>query len=295
MRWAEQTLPISFLTGLAWFFAALVHLPYLLTAINQFCRLRQLPESIRPHTSLWRYWHQQVILQQSTMVSFWPDRLREPRWQARCRIQGADYLGSVLESQRPVILATLHYSSNSTLYYWLRSRGRRIAALSYITLNQLPPYRQKLLLIADEANELSGVPQLFGIEDLWDARDFLSSKPNMMMFAVDAPFGHRSETIVIDDLRLRVQTGAFRMAKICEAVVLPCLIRAKRGIQVEIQFGVPVSEDLIATQNHRAAAEHTMQELLALVKNCPEQCSVALVEWLQGPKDSPLPLRSQNE
>jgi hypothetical protein len=283
-RSAERTLPFFLFNAVIWLLAAGTQLLLLPSARKQLLRLRQLPESIRPVTSLWRYCYEQLTIRQSALVSFWPDRLHERQWQSRCRMIGHERVEEIFAQQRPVILATLHYSSPSTLYYWLRSLRWRAAAFSYVKLNQLPAYRHQLNSLADDVNGLTGVPQIFGLDELWEARDFLAGGPNLLLFAIDSPFGHRPETVVIDDLTLKVQTGAFRLAMICDATVIPVLIRAEPGMEVVIQFGTPVPAELIARQDHRATAEHLLTELLPWVSRCSEQSSEALVDWLQGPK-----------
>ena len=57
------------------------------------------------------------------------------------------------------------------------------------------------------------------------------------------------------------------------AVLVPCLIAAPRGLAVTIHFGTPVPDDLLADPARYAdAAGHAVRELLPLIRALPEQC-----------------------
>ena len=146
--------------------------------------LRRLPEALRSSVPGWRWywvvWSGRVALCMTHSLRFIPDRLRDARWQARCRIEGLDRPNDALAAGRPVILVTLHYGNLTELYHWLRARGMCVAFLADRELAQVPKYRAVLNSMADRVNGLDGVPRFFPTDQLWEARDFLSSPGRLL-------------------------------------------------------------------------------------------------------------------
>ena len=280
-RLAERLLPVALVRLCAWMIAAPMAFRELIGTGPTLNQLQRLPTSIRPQRSVWRLWRQRVAVNASSLVRFWPDRLQEPRWQGCCRLYNAEALDGILRT-RPVILATLHYCSLVVLCHWLRSRGWPMAALSARSSEHLPAYRKRLDSLADQQSGLADVPRFFGLDELWEARDFLSADArSLLLVAVDAPYGKRPLTVSVNDFELPIQTGAFRLAALSNAVVVPCLIRAVGGMGVEIRFGNPIPDHLIMDQRqHSAAAEQLFEELLPVIGECPEQCHADLVQGL---------------
>ncbi len=242
-------------------------------------RLRQflkLPPSIQPqgHAYLrpWRLWRRRTSLAMTKFVRYWPDRLPEARWQARCLLPGVERLDTVHAASRSAILATFHYGNLDELHHWLRARGLMAAILTAADLSRVSEYRAALNRARDVACGLSGIPRLFHVGQLWDARDFLSQPGRVLIVAVDA-WSRNNLVIRGDDCDYLIAPGALRLAAITGAAVIPCLIRSPRGLTSTIEFGVPVPDsDLADPSRHAAACEHIVRELLPMIRALPEQC-----------------------
>ncbi len=285
LRLAERLLPVPLLRLLLWPPAALLA-AYELTPARRTVRLfGRLPPSLRPSVSrgrwLWRLWTRRTALIMARFFRFWPDRLRAPRWQSRCRVHGAAQLDAVLDGGRPVILATLHYGCLTELYHCLRARGLMVAAVSARGEAQWSGYRKHLNALADEANGLTGLPRVYEVGDVWSARDHLAKPRRLLTITLDGYHGQRPVVVRGPDFCLRLGSGAVRLAAVAKAVIVPCLICAPRGLAVEIHFGTPVPDDLVADPcRHPAAAEHVVGELLPLIRALPEQCVDQLLSVL---------------
>jgi hypothetical protein len=277
LRLAERLLPVPLLRLLLWPPAAILSAYELTPARRTYHLFGRLPPSLRPSVSrgrwLWRLWTRRTALVMTRFFRFWPDRLREPRWQSRCRVHGAERLNAVLDGGRPVILTALHYGCLTELYHCLRARGLTVASVSARGEARWSEYRKRLNTLADEANGLTGLPRVYEVGDVWSARDHLAKPRRLLTITLDGYHGQRPLVVRGPDFCLRLGSGAVRLAAVTNAVIVPCLIAAPRGLAVEIHFGTPVADDLIADPcRHPAAAEHVVRELLPLIRALPEQC-----------------------
>jgi lauroyl/myristoyl acyltransferase len=98
--------------------------------IRQFDRL---PVSWWPPRSrsvrIWQIWRHWTRVNVTKLLTFWPDRLTNHRWQPRGRSTDLDALERLAAQGRPVILAILHYGPVTVLHYWLRAQGFAVASL----------------------------------------------------------------------------------------------------------------------------------------------------------------------
>ena len=77
-------------------------------------------------------------------------------------------------------------------------------------------------------------------------------------------------------------TGVLRLAAATGAVVMPCLITAGPSMSFAVHLGEPVPDELVVeADRHRAASDHLLRELLAVVSRHPGQSHVQLIENLQ--------------
>lgn len=275
LRLADRALPPAALRLLLWPAAAACAAYQLRHGGPDSRSFGRLPPSLRPREGrcrwLLRLWGGRTDLLTSKLVRYWPDRLREPRWQGRCRLLGAEALDAVLASGRPVILATVHYGNLSELGHWLRARGTAAAILSAIDVTRVSAYRDRVATLRDQAQGLAEVPRYLQIDNLWDVRDFLAVPNRVLVVAFDAY--HRRYVLVCgDDCDFRISTGAFKLAAIVNAVVIPCVTRAPRGLAVEIHLGRPVPDaDVITAPDPEAACRHIVREILHVTAPHPEQ------------------------
>jgi hypothetical protein len=199
-------------------------------------------------------------------------------------------LEAALGSGRPVMLATLHYGNLTELYHWLRSRGLAVAFIVARDLNRRTEYRNHVDSLADQANGLVGVPRLFQIDQLWEAREFLSEPRRLLVIPMD---GSARPDIRVQgaDYELEVATGALRLAAIAGAMVLPCLSFAPSALRFTIAFGNPVPiQNVPGRRKQTAACEDIVGQLLPWVEQRPEHCAPILMWALHAtPKSSEKP------
>jgi hypothetical protein len=148
LRLMERIIPPLLLGRLLWPMAALWSLWELFHSRPTFRLFRRLPPALRPawRSCLWptRVWRRRCWLNLSKLLSVWPDRLQEPRWRNRCRVNGIERFEKLYSAGRPVVLASLHFGPVYVLYLWLRARGLPAAALVGRNLQGPLTYRRRL-------------------------------------------------------------------------------------------------------------------------------------------------------
>jgi lauroyl/myristoyl acyltransferase len=275
LRALERLLPVSCLCLVFWP-AMAVAAGWDLLRRRDLCAGRHLPSSLYPRrTALvraWRFWRQRLTWRMAMLARYWPDRLRQPRWQRRCRWVGRERLEHLLAQGRPVILVGLHFGPLPLLRAWLRSCGREAASLAKTLWRQRPAHERWLVGLSDRRNGLAGVPSLFDLSQLRPLHEFL--QPGRLLFiAADGARGRQME-VGGEELRFRMATGALRLAARAGARVVPCLIRAERLLRYTIHLGQPVPEPLVADPaRHAAAAAHVLREFVPVLRTAVEQCS----------------------
>jgi hypothetical protein len=56
-------------------------------------------------------------------VDYFPDRLAEPKWRERCRINGLEHIQLARQSGRAIVLVFFHFGAFGLIRVWLRSVG----------------------------------------------------------------------------------------------------------------------------------------------------------------------------
>ena len=241
--------------------------------------LRTLPEAFGPRPTAAAVVRSRYELKAGTLARLWPDRLAEPRWQARCRLHGAAAVRGLLAAGRPVVLATLHYGSLTELFHWLRAAGLPVAAVAGSPPDHRGAIRSGLNDRADRANGLAGVPRVFGTTpaDLRDVCDFLAAPGRAVQIAVDGIVGTRRHAVAAAGVRFEVSAGAFKLAAITGAVVVPCLWRPARRMGCDIHFADPVPDAVVAGRRFDEAAAHVVHHLLPLIRDRPELAGPGMI------------------
>ena len=279
IRTAERLLPgfiLRVLVAPTVFRARFRQLPGDLALLPQF---KRLPAGFFKPTPLIIF-RERYRRSSTDLVRHWPDRLGEPRWQKRCRLHGEEILRESLASGRPLVLATLHYGATLEMYHWLRTIGLPMAAMTSAHLDTSDVVREHLAFLADAASRLTGVPRVFGtsMDDLFDIREFLQSPKRALLIAIDGHIGSHQAIARADGMAINVQLGAFTIAAVCNAIVIPCLSRALSRMRCEIHFRAPVPDKLVGHRRSApAAAEHVLRELVPLIRDCPTQADARLL------------------
>ena len=246
--------------------------------------IEQLPSPFQRPTSrlaTFRARYQHLAM---TLIRNWPERLCEPRWQARCHLFGEDVLLAARASGRPIILTSVHYGGLGEMVYWLRSKRLPLAVI-VIHPKAYDEARKHYFLIADRVNGLVDVLPLFGTDTqaLFDIRDFLE-KGRMLLCAIDLPYGRRTSAVQVDGIEVTIQLGVFTIAAVTNAIVIPTLFRNRPGMECDIHFRSPVPDGWVTDRKHHPqAAQHVLNELMPLIEQCPEQADPPLLSKRVSP------------
>jgi lauroyl/myristoyl acyltransferase len=288
LRLTERLIPIPALRLVLWPVAALMSAADLAPHRNTTRLFERLPPSRRPGLTkprwLLRLWKRRIPLHMTKVFRFWPDRLRDNRWQQQCRFEGWSRLESSLAESRSVILATLHYGCLTELYHLLRARQLKVAALTTRRAEQRSAFRKRLNSLGDQANGLSGIPWTFELRQLRQAQTFLNEGGRLLLVALDGSPGTRAVVVENGDFQVLLATGAFHLAANTNAAVLPCLMRITGNLTTTIYFGTPVPSNALADRSrHQIAAEHIFSELAPLIAENPELCGNPVLKAMQTP------------
>ena len=191
LRWLECRLPPQILAVLLWPGAAAAAAWAILREPGSVACFDQLPLVLRGKAARstwpWLVWRWRTRANLQVFLRLWPDRLRAPRWQRRCRWLGREHLEQCLAEGRPVILAFPHFGPVPVLTYWLRAQGLAAAILVQPPVHR-GPFRRHLVRLADEANGLKDVPVILSTGEIRRLRQFL--KPcRLLLMAVDVSRG----------------------------------------------------------------------------------------------------------
>ena len=276
LRLAERVLPLSVLSFLLWFPAAVWDLLHLRQRTPLTC-WRRFPESWRPKR--WRFLlRQSLALYHAQLLYVWPDRLRTARWLSRCRLEGgSEYIGPC-EGKRAVVGVSLHFGPVATLPYWLRAHGVfltsvRTPAIDY--LEDLAIYQFSLSPPADvpvflSTSEIGLTPRLSSI------REILGPAKRLGML-VDVDRG-KQFYFRFEDRLFRMATGPIRLAQMLDAELVPVLIVETSTWKYAIHFGSPVPQQYLGSQpDMEAVGTHLLQEFSKVITRHPEQCNMRLL------------------
>jgi len=234
VRGLERLLPLPLLRGLLW--------PLALAAAVRERRLRRqlvdgmakLPESWRRKGDIEKLiFRERLRYHLSRFVNFWPDRLQAPPWSDRVRAVGIE---AVLNSERPVVLATLHAGRLFLLHYALRSLGLPVALL----IDQKEPERSSTKQMKDQLAAGEG-PLVFCKRELKAALNHLDSG-HCLAVAIDKD-SQSMVSLPFGEQQLKLSTGAVRMAQSAGADLAACLVIEIAPWSYEIILG-PVVEHL---------------------------------------------------
>jgi hypothetical protein len=251
-------------------------LPYeLIRGASLARRERRLPLrslSPRPTDKLPGYftrWRYQSRNYERWLATLWPELWKRPPWSSRYRVDNGETILRLL-ADRPVVLTTLHTGWQFAAATWLLHRGIEIGSV---------------VAIADQwarAVELRN-------SDYWARYEgthiFLRGDTRAMVrfltpgraFLVQVDYD-KGKVVDLDwhGTRWQLSSGAFRLARLANAAVVP-LVALDDGLwRYRIRVGTPVPDTLIAAGDDAASAAHVFNELMPLMADVPDQ----LMGWM---------------
>jgi len=209
----------------------------------------------------WRY---QARFHQRWLALLWHERWLEPPWRERISVTGSDLLE--VGQKSPLVIVTVHTGGMVLLTTWLRTTGLRVGA---VMLDQERWERDRPL--HDPRNPV------FRVGDTRAMVRFL--EPNScLMLPADHSLGRFADGAWGDDAVLRLSIGAFRLAGLSGAVVVPVTIVDSGRWRYRVQLGAPVPQDLIDDEDFEAAATHVAREIMPIAAKRPFEAMGTLVE-----------------
>ena len=279
----EQVLPVKVIWAVGWPAAAIQAGWQLVFAGPTLRELDRLPAALRPSLSRPSFalylWRERTHVNLAKLMCLWPDRLCSARWADRCRRAGFETLEQEVARSRPVVLALLHFGLQPLLVHWLRALGMPAAGLRERRSAERPLHLRYIdrLTARPDACDL---PIVF---DLTELRGMLAHLRAGRIVAVAVEGRHvRHIRLDGDGFTFRMASGPLRIAAASGAVVIPCLLAAGPRMSFIAHFGEPVPRELVADpEQHHAACDHLLRELLAVVRRYPGQSHSVLIRNLE--------------
>ncbi len=226
-------------------------------------------------------WRFHAGIHQRWPLLFWVDRWHEPRWASRFTARGTETIDRI-SAERPIVILTVHTTSMIVLGGWLMSRGLGVGTVIVDprVWARSEQAKRSRLLGRRWANVKESQSFLRG-----DARAMVRYlKPGRCMFL---PADHVRGRVVEGSWaggRLRLANGAFRLARMTGAAVVPVIVTDAGRWKHSIQICEPVPQMLIDTDDDVAAANHVAAQLMPIALGRPTEAAVTLIEAVLPPE-----------
>jgi hypothetical protein len=230
------------------------------------------PESSPP--GFMRRWRYQSRNYERWLATQWPELWRKPPWSQRLRVDHPEIVER-LRADQPVVLATLHTGWPFACTRWLLNQGVQIGSV----VAGAQAWQRTL-----ELRETGYWARHEGVHVFahGDARSMVRFLTPGRCFLIQIDYS-QGEVIDIEwgGRRWPLSTGAFRLARLANAALVP-IVGLDDGIwRTRAHVGAPVPQDLIAAGDDVASAMHVMNELMPLMAQAPDQ----LMGWLPLPAE----------
>lgn len=213
------------------------------------------------------------------MLEYVPDRLAEPKWMSRCRIEGLDPVLRARQNGRPVVLAFLHSSVYRLSRFWFRAAG--VPAANLITGRA--EGRGRMDRLADGFTPFPEIPMAFYLDQLREANEFLAAG-NPLLVGIDSAAVKRINVPVGGGWTFQMAAGAVRLAIRHRAELIPFVLIDEGSWLYQIKLGCPVpAEYLTAEADWIHAGKHLLDEMLPHFRNHPQQYSNLMASYFQPP------------
>jgi Bacterial lipid A biosynthesis acyltransferase len=277
IRWLERKLSVQNLYRVLLPFAyarALVN-----TAFKNYRPCTPLPECLEAAWSPRLNQRLRMSGYLNDIVDFFPDRLAEPKWRERCRINGLEHLHLARQNGRPIVLAFVHFGPFELIRAWLRSVGIPVAALFAGRFENRSPVRRYL----DKYFPDSAIPTVFSPDRLREMLAFLAAGHPLCIAVDNGNSGDKKiETPFCPGWNFRMNTGAVRLAIRQQAVLVPVTIIDEGGWRFRLELGRPVPAEFLANEaGWLRAGKFLLEEMMPHWLAHPEQCKSDFVLCLK--------------
>jgi lauroyl/myristoyl acyltransferase len=224
------------------------------------------------------------------ILEYFPERLAEPKWMSRCRIEGLDHVLQARQNGRPVVLGFVHSRAYRMSRFWLRAAGVSVANL----IAGKAESRAKLDRLGDGFSPFPESPTAFYVDQLRQACKFLAAG-NSLLVALDTGAGDQINVPIGEGWTFQMSTGAMRLANLYSAELIPCVVIDEGRWRFQIKLGRPVpAEYLAAEADWIHAGKHLLDEMLPHFRNHPDQLTDQLIKNFQ-PAHSATPLEKSTD
>ena len=207
------------------------------------------------------------------LLTAFPDRMAEPRWLGRCRLEGAEYLLAARQAGRPVVLVFFHFGPIYVMRQWLRAHGFPVSV--YIDGN--PESRGRVESFEGSLTPFPGVPLAFFPGELRKVMEFLKAG-NILFMAVDMRGGQRTIAETADGWTTTINSGAARLAAQTDADLLVATIVNEGFWRFRIKFSPPILAAQLQTRDQLTTANRQLLlDILPDFKRYPDQFIVPIV------------------
>lgn len=216
-----------------------------------------------------RRWRYQFELRHREVPLWYANRLGEPHWRERFAVDGFEGLID-LARRGPVIVASLHTISCVLLPSWIRAHGIAVASVVASEGWQSSQQASRAAL-----NQPGGRRTLFAIGETRPLIRFLEAGHSVVLIS-DHGVG-RTITVPWRNMAVQLSTGAFRLGHSTGAKVVPVTLTSRGHWKYRVHVGSPVPASMLESGDWRAAAAHTIDELMPAVEAVPWEADRTLV------------------
>jgi len=250
---------------------------------SQFWKLRSaFPRPFWKGVSSYRhFWRTFADWTGSLTAILFHDRLLSAAWQRRFTIRGAPPQSLPEWGQHPIVIVFFHSGGFPILKTWLRSQGVP-AALYSAGIHAIHLQSSKIREKGDRAYGLKNIPDTFtGRTGLREAVRFLTPGRALLISLEQRDFSKPRNEYRLGEATICLDDGAFRIAAMTGATLLPATVRHRSVCRFEIEFGEPVALESMKKENGPSAANlHLARHLWRGVHEDPSAMTWTLMEAL---------------
>lgn len=206
----------------------------------------------------------------NNIVDDFPDRLAEPKWRERCRINGLEHIQPARKNGRAIVLVFVHFGAFGLIRVWLRSVG--IPAASFVGIQSIN--RRKAKVHLDKYFPDPEIPAMFGQDQLREVVAFVAAGHPLCIAAdVGRSNDKKIEVPFCDGWNFLMNTGALRLAGRQQAELVPATLIDEGGWRFRLELGRPVPKEfLVSEDGWPHAGKFLLDEMMPHWQQHPEQC-----------------------